>query len=36
VFNKNVAPAVAQAVARAAHATGVARRRRRLDLSSIR
>jgi malate dehydrogenase (oxaloacetate-decarboxylating) len=36
VFNKNVAPAVAQAVARAAHATGVARRRRRLDLSSVR
>jgi malate dehydrogenase (oxaloacetate-decarboxylating) len=35
VFNKNVAPAVAQAVARAAHATGVARRRRRLDLSSV-
>jgi len=36
VFNKNVAPAVAQAVAQAAHATGVARRRRRLDLSSVR
>ena len=36
VFNKSVAPAVAQAVARAAHATGVARRRRRLDLSSVR
>jgi malate dehydrogenase (oxaloacetate-decarboxylating) len=36
VFNKNVAPAVAQAVARAAHATGVARRRRRLDLASVR
>jgi malate dehydrogenase (oxaloacetate-decarboxylating) len=36
VFNKNVAPSVAQAVARAAHATGVARRRRRLDLSSVR
>jgi malate dehydrogenase (oxaloacetate-decarboxylating) len=36
VFNKNVAPAVAQAVASAAHATGVARRRRRLDLSSVR
>jgi malate dehydrogenase (oxaloacetate-decarboxylating) len=35
VFNKSVAPAVAQAVARAAHATGVARRRRRLDLSSV-
>jgi malate dehydrogenase (oxaloacetate-decarboxylating) len=36
VFNKNVAPAVAQAVAQAAHSTGVARRRRRLDLSSVR
>jgi malate dehydrogenase (oxaloacetate-decarboxylating) len=36
VFNKHVAPAVAEAVARAAHATGVARRRRRLDLSSVR
>jgi malate dehydrogenase (oxaloacetate-decarboxylating) len=36
VFNKNVATAVAEAVARSAHATGVARRRRRLDLSSIR
>jgi malate dehydrogenase (oxaloacetate-decarboxylating) len=36
VFNKNVEPAVAEAVARAAHATGVARRRRRLDLSSVR
>jgi malate dehydrogenase (oxaloacetate-decarboxylating) len=36
VFNKTVAPAVAEAVARAAHATGVARRRRRLDLSSVR
>ena len=35
VFNKNVAPAVAQAVAHAAHATAVARRRRRLDLSSV-
>jgi malate dehydrogenase (oxaloacetate-decarboxylating) len=35
VFNKNVAPAVSQSVARAAHATGVARRRRRrLDLVS--
>ena len=31
-----VAAAVAQAVARSAHATGVARRRRRLDLSSVR
>jgi malate dehydrogenase (oxaloacetate-decarboxylating) len=29
VFNKQVAPAVAEEVARAAHATGVARRRRR-------
>jgi malic enzyme len=36
LFNKRVAPAVAEAVARAAHATGVARRRRRLDLSSVR
>jgi malate dehydrogenase (oxaloacetate-decarboxylating) len=36
VFNKAVAPAVAEAVARAAHATGVARRRRRVDLSSVR
>jgi malate dehydrogenase (oxaloacetate-decarboxylating) len=35
VFNKSVAPAVAEGVARAAAATGVARRRRRLDLSSI-
>jgi malate dehydrogenase (oxaloacetate-decarboxylating) len=34
VFNKNVAPAVAESVARAAHATGVARRRRRFDLAS--
>jgi malate dehydrogenase (oxaloacetate-decarboxylating) len=35
VFNKNVAPAVAESVAGAAHATGVARRRRRrLDLAS--
>jgi malate dehydrogenase (oxaloacetate-decarboxylating) len=35
VFNKNVAPAVAEGVARAAHATDVARRRRRrLDPSS--
>jgi malate dehydrogenase (oxaloacetate-decarboxylating) len=32
VFNKNVAPAVAEGVARAAWETGVARRRRRLDL----
>jgi malate dehydrogenase (oxaloacetate-decarboxylating) len=36
VFNKHVAPAVATAVAGAAHATGVAGRRRRLDLSSVR
>jgi malate dehydrogenase (oxaloacetate-decarboxylating)(NADP+) len=37
VFNKNVAPAVAREVARAAHATGVARRRRRrrFDLASV-
>jgi malate dehydrogenase (oxaloacetate-decarboxylating) len=35
VFNKSVAPAVAQGVARAAQATGVARRRRRLDLSHV-
>ncbi|MBM3220712.1 MAG: NAD-dependent malic enzyme [Candidatus Rokubacteria bacterium] len=37
VFNKNVAPAVAREVARAAHATGAARRRRRrrLDSSSL-
>jgi malate dehydrogenase (oxaloacetate-decarboxylating) len=37
VFNKNVAPAVAEEVARAAHATGVARRRRRrrLDVSAL-
>jgi malate dehydrogenase (oxaloacetate-decarboxylating) len=36
VFNKNVAPAVAEGVARAAHATGVARRRRRrLDFSPV-
>ena len=34
VFNKNVAPAVAGEVARAAHATGVARRRRRRALTS--
>jgi malate dehydrogenase (oxaloacetate-decarboxylating) len=31
VFNKAVAPAVAEGVARAAHVTGVARRRRRRD-----
>jgi malate dehydrogenase (oxaloacetate-decarboxylating) len=35
VFNKGVAPAVAAGVARAAQATGVARRRRRLDLSNV-
>ncbi len=35
VFNKNVAPAVAEGVSRAAHDTGVARRRRRLDLSGV-
>jgi malate dehydrogenase (oxaloacetate-decarboxylating) len=37
VFNRNVAPAVAREVARAAHATGVARRRRRrrFDLASV-
>jgi len=34
VFNKRVAPAVAAEVARAAHATGVARRRRRRRLDS--
>jgi malate dehydrogenase (oxaloacetate-decarboxylating) len=33
VFNKNVAPALADGVARAAYATGTARRRRRQDLS---
>jgi malate dehydrogenase (oxaloacetate-decarboxylating) len=35
VFNKAVAPAVAAGVARAAHATGVARRRRQTDPSVI-
>src|SRR5438874_1444382 len=35
VFTKAVAPAVAAGVARAAHATGVARRRRQTDLSVI-
>jgi malate dehydrogenase (oxaloacetate-decarboxylating) len=35
VFNKAVAPAVAAGVARAAHETGVARRRRRVDVSGI-
>jgi len=36
VFNKNVATAVAEGVARAAHETGVARRRRRMDLPAVR
>src|SRR5581483_9140760 len=36
VFNKGVAPAVAEGVSRAAHDTGVARRRRRLDLPGVR
>jgi malate dehydrogenase (oxaloacetate-decarboxylating) len=36
VFNRGVAPAVAEAVARAAHETAAARRDRRLDLSGIR
>jgi malate dehydrogenase (oxaloacetate-decarboxylating) len=35
VFNKAVAPAVAAGVARAAHATGMARRWRQVDLSVI-
>src|SRR5947199_8885945 len=35
VLNKAVAPAVAAGVARAAHAAGVARRRRQVDLSVI-
>ena len=35
VFNRNVAPAVAEGVARAAHDTGVAWRGRRLDLSRV-
>jgi malate dehydrogenase (oxaloacetate-decarboxylating) len=35
VFNKNVAPAVAEGVARAAWETGTARRGRRLDLSGV-
>jgi malate dehydrogenase (oxaloacetate-decarboxylating) len=33
VFNKTVAPAVAEGVARAAWQTGAARRRRRFDVS---
>ena len=36
VFNKRVAPAVAAGVARAAHETATARRRRRLSLSGVR
>jgi malate dehydrogenase (oxaloacetate-decarboxylating) len=36
VFNKRVAPAVAEGVARAAHDTATARRRRRLDVFRIR
>src|SRR5437867_4086103 len=35
VFNKGVAPAVAEGVVRAAHETSAARRRRPLDLSAI-
>jgi malate dehydrogenase (oxaloacetate-decarboxylating) len=35
VFNKSVAPAVAEGVARAAWETGVARRRRRVDPASL-
>ena len=33
VFNKSVAPAVAEGVARAAHETATARRRRRVDVA---
>ena len=36
VFNKTVATVVAEGVARAAHETGVARRRRRVDLPAVR
>ena len=36
VFNKAVAPAVAEGVARAAHETAASRRRRRLDLAGLR
>ena len=36
VFNKTVAPAVAEGVARAAWETGAARRRRRFDVSAVR
>lgn len=35
VFNKAVAPAVAAGVARAAHETGVARRRRRMSVAGL-
>jgi malate dehydrogenase (oxaloacetate-decarboxylating) len=35
VFNKTVAPAVAAGVARAAHETGVARRRRRTNVAGV-
>jgi malate dehydrogenase (oxaloacetate-decarboxylating) len=35
VFNKKVAPAGANGVARAAHATGVARRRRRRHATPV-
>jgi malate dehydrogenase (oxaloacetate-decarboxylating) len=35
VFNKSVAPAVAEGVARAAWETGIARRRRRFDVSEL-
>jgi malate dehydrogenase (oxaloacetate-decarboxylating) len=35
VFNKTVAPAVAEGVARAAWQTGAARRRRRVDVSIL-
>jgi malate dehydrogenase (oxaloacetate-decarboxylating) len=36
VFNKDVAPAVAEGVARAAFETGLARRGRRPDISGVR
>ena len=35
VFNKAVAPAVAEGVARTAHQTGVARRRRRREVAPV-
>ena len=35
VFNKEVAPAVAEGVARTAHETGMARRRRRREMAPI-